>query len=371
MATVPRRSRSIRKANRAGGALLCGAAIAFSWMPGAGAQELGKLRGEIGENLFVISQAADQTPAEEGISAPDYTPYSTGATDPETAAGETADFEAIDTLTTAATPKKPDVDTILTAEIPETPVRVSPVAPIGPVQGPGGAPESDPFAASGLRLGSFILRPRVELGLTGQRETSASESGAPPVVTETTSTSLLGDSALRLQLDSDWDRHAVNVTATGRLQRTFIGGDDLKPELDVNGSARLDIDADTTLTATFGYGYKLEDPQSAAFYAATDPGLIPVVTGVNDPATQTLDGALALRRELGVLFGEAGVSAERSVYGAAKLSDGSTVSQGDLDNTVYAARLRAGFEASPALTPFVEGAYGVRRMDAVPDSRRR
>jgi len=231
--------------------------------------------------------------------------------------------------------------------------RTSPAAPADPVQGSGGTPEDDPYAAPGIPVGSFILRPTLDVGLTGQRENGVN--------------SLLGDSALRLDLNSDWARHELTVTAEGQLQKT-LNSDGLDPEFAVDATGRFDLGASTTLTATFGYSYQQDDPQSAAFIAATDPALIPVVTGVNDPVTQVLQGSLSLRQEFGRLFTEAGVSSAHETYGDAELSDGSVISQSDLDNTTIDGRLRAGIEASAVFAPFIEASYGVRRMDETPDS---
>ena len=246
--------------------------------------------------------------------------------------------------------------------------RALPAAAVTPVQGDGGIVEDDPYAATGIRLGTFILRPTLELGLTGQRKTSASSSGAPPVVTESTAYTLFGDSTLRLKLDSDWSRHSLVVNAEGALRRTLVNGDGLEPSFSVDATGRLDIAEGTTLTGTFGYSYEEEDPSSAAFLAATDPGLIPVVTGVNSPATQTLTGSLALRQEIGRFYAETGVSGVREIHGAAKLSDGTTIYQGDLNNSTLDGRLRLGIQASPVFSPFIEATGGVRRMDVTPDT---
>lgn len=231
--------------------------------------------------------------------------------------------------------------------------RAAPAAPADPVQGGGGTPEEDPYAAPGIPVGSFVLRPTLDVGLTGQRENSAD--------------TLLGDSALRLDLNSDWARHELSITAEGQLQKT-LNGEGLDPEFAVDATGRFDLGATTTLTATLGYSYQEDDPQSAAFIAATDPALIPAVSGVNDPITQVLQGSLSLRQEFGRLFTEAGVSAAHETYGDAELSDGSSIPQSDLDNMTIDGRLRVGIEASAVLSPFVEATYGVRRMDETPDS---
>lgn len=313
MPTVPIRTKTFRKRYFASGALLCGAAVVlFASGRMAAAQELGPLRGDVA-----------------------------------------ADVVAADTTQDAVVTPLP------APELDDLPGKVRPAAPVGPVQGAGGRPEDDPFAPSGIRFGSFILRPSAEIGLTGSRETTGSASVVERV---------LGDTSLRLELESDWDRHAVNVNLAGRLQQPFSGGGDLEPELTIDASGRFDITDDTTLTGSLGYAYALDDPQSAAYLAATDPLLIPLVTGTNDPATQVFNGALELHHDFGAVYGEAEFSAERAIYGDAELSDGTVVSQHDLDNTVYDVRLRAGVEVSPVWSPFIEATAGVRRMDVTPDT---
>lgn len=323
MLTVPGRTETIRNRHVAAGALIFGvtAALLLVCAQQAGAQELGPLRGE----------AAGQAAA-EAVTVDDAA---------ETDAGE-------ETVATAL--PAPDFE--------DMPGRARAVEPVAPVQGTGGVPEDDPFAPAGIRFGSFILRPSAEIGVAGSRETTGSASAVDRV---------LGDTALRLDLESDWDRHAVTVTADGRMQKPLNGGES-EPELSVTATGRLDITDGTTLTGSLGYAYALDDPQSAAYLAATDPALVPAVTGTNDPAVQVFDGSVALRQEFGALFGETELSAERAIYGDAKLSDGMTVSQHDLDNTLYDARLRAGIEVSPVLSPFVEVSWGLRRMDTAPDS---
>lgn len=334
MLTVPNTMKSIRNRHFATGALICGAAgmLALASALPAGAQDAAQAQGD------AVESAA-------GDNAPQNLVFGDAAGD--VAAADTAQ------KTTAAPLAMPE------PEPEEMPGRLQRTAPEGPVEGTGGAPEEDPFAAQGMRLGSFILRPSVELGLTGTREKAGSSSAVDR---------LLGDTALRLELESDWDRHSFTLTGEGRLQQPLSGGGDLEPEGSIQAIGRFDITDETVLTGTLGYGYEPDNPRSAAFLAATDPALAPAVSGTNDPATQLFSGALALRQQLGTVYGEAEISAERALYGAAALSDGTTVSQGDLDNTIYDARLRAGVEISPVWAPFVEGQMGLRRMDRTPDS---
>lgn len=275
--------------------------------------------------------------------------------------------DATDPLSTASTSKAGGSKTeSLTS--PVTYARNEPVKRIEPVQSHTVTADDAPFDAPGIRMGSFVLRPTLELGITASRAVTTSESGTPPTPTTNASTSFPADAALRLQLDSDWSRHSLSVNAYGRLEKTLEGAAQPKPEASVNATGRLDITDRTTLTGTFDYAYGLDSPQSAAFFAATDPSLSPAVTGTNEPATQEIGAALTLRQETNSIFGEAELSAARTLYGDANLSDGSTVHQRDLDNTVYDGRLRAGLSLSPVLKPFVEASYGIRRMANTPDS---
>jgi len=312
--TVPIRMQTIRNRHVVAGALISGAAAVYALAPvrPALAQDLGPLRGDVTEKVIAADTAQD--------------------------------------VLVAPLPRPEPED---------LPGRTRPVAPSGPVQGSGGTPEDDPFAAQGIRFGSFVLRPSAELGLTGSREKSGSASAVQR---------LLGDTSLRLELESDWDRHQLTLTTAGRLQQPFSGGGDLEPEVSVEATGRFDITDETTLTGTLGYAYELDDPQAAAYLAATDPALTPSVSGTNDPAAQTFNGALTLRQNFGAAYGETGLSAERAIYGDVELSDGSTVSQHDLDNTVYDMRLRAGVEVSPVFAPFIEASWGLRRMDVTPDA---
>src|SRR5690606_1210044 len=65
------------------------------------------------------------------------------------------------------------------------------------------APEDDPFAAPGIQLGTFLLRPSLEQGLTATSNADGSAGGESAVLSETT---------LRLNATSDWSRHSAEIT---------------------------------------------------------------------------------------------------------------------------------------------------------------
>jgi hypothetical protein len=81
-----------------------------------------------------------------------------------------------------------------------------------------------------------------------------------------------------------------------------------------------------------------------------------------------LNGSLGLEKEAGkALFGITG-SVSHDSYGDAELEGGGTLSQRDRNSTLYAVALRAGYEISPAITPFVEAEIGRNIYDMEFDS---
>lgn len=201
--------------------------------------------------------------------------------------------------------------------------------------------EDDPFAAVGIRAGSFILRPALEQGITATSNADSSYDGSPAVLSETT---------LRLNALSDWQRHSASADGALTWRKTLSGQEieDVRGRVDT--MLRLDLGHDLGATARLGY--------EAAPESASSPGA--VAGSVSQPLRQTFDGSLGLKKEAGkAQFGITG-AVRHDAYGDAELSSGGTISQKDRDSTLYTATLRGGYEISPALTPFLEVEAGRR-----------
>jgi len=209
--------------------------------------------------------------------------------------------------------------------------------------------DDHPFAPVGIRVGSFILRPSLEQGLTATSNASISHDGSSAVLSETT---------LRLNAVSDWSRHSAAIEAYGNLRRTLSGEKIRDSEIGVN--ARLDLDLGNELHGFGTLGY-LRRPESAS-------SPVTIVGTLSQPIRQTVSGGLGLEKDVGkARFGIAG-RLEHDMYGAAELSGGGTVSQKDRDSTLASLTLRGGYEISPALTPFVEAELGRRFYDQKVDA---
>lgn len=239
------------------------------------------------------------------------------------------------------------------------------IGPIGGVDQGNIIDEGDPYAAQGIRLGNFTFRPSVEIGYSATRTKSSFDAGGS-IGTATSDQSSV-DTALRLLVDSDWSRHALQLNLGGTFPKQLTGEAD-DPVYDANGSLRLDISNSTTLTLGGQINVTRDDPQSAAVFAATDPILFPGITSVNDPTTMSYGGSAALAHDFGGVTAAVTAAVQRLQYSTARLSDGSTVSQSDLNATNYDITLRGGYALSGVLSPFVEFNYGQRIMDDAVDS---
>lgn len=61
-------------------------------------------------------------------------------------------------------------------------------------------------------------------------------------------------------------------------------------------------------------------------------------------------------------------SVDRSDYEDARLASGSILSQKDRNQTQYGLRLRAAYELTPGIKPFIQGEIDTRRFDEKIDS---
>jgi len=209
--------------------------------------------------------------------------------------------------------------------------------------------EADPYAAVGIRAGTFVLRPSLETGLT---YTTNADSDSTP------DPSFLSESTLRLNATSEWSRNLATIDAYGTFRKNISGAPVEDTEAGVDAELQLELGNEFRLTAKGGYVRK---PESASSPVA-------IVGVASRPLRQTLDGSLALAKDVGKARFTVTGGVERDWYGDATLSTGGVLSQKDRASTLATVALRAGYEISPAITPFAELEYGRRLMDLRLDS---
>ncbi|MEO0544827.1 MAG: outer membrane beta-barrel protein [Pseudomonadota bacterium] len=234
----------------------------------------------------------------------------------------------------------------------------------GPLQSGVGSPLENPYDAPGVRLGSFLLRPSVEVGSTFTKRTTRRDDGAG-LVTETEeirefeatgavafegdlgATQVAGEASLTFPYDIDeGERGALSAAANVEIIREFAG--------------------QQQITSTASYEFVSEDPISGAVEAATGGATDPIVT--TDPGTQTFSGTIGYQRPVGPVIAGVTVGASRTFLGEVSLSDGSTISQSDLNSTEYTAQLRGGLNTGALVSPFTVLELGLRRFDEATDT---
>ncbi|TIU73885.1 MAG: hypothetical protein E5W15_06250 [Mesorhizobium sp.] len=214
----------------------------------------------------------------------------------------------------------------------------------GSIDGQKVKPEEDPFAAPGVRIGTFVFRPTLEQGFTATSNADSSSTGKSAVLSET---------ALRFTATSDWRENSALITGYGQFRNTVSGQKINDAQGRIEGQLNVDLDNELRAIAKLGY--------EAAPESASSPDAIAGVT--QQPLRQTVDGSLGIEKSVGKMRYALTGAVSHDFYGDAELSNGTTVSQKDRNSTLYTATLRTGYQISPALTPFTEVEAGRRIYD--------
>ena len=209
--------------------------------------------------------------------------------------------------------------------------------------------DETPYEPTGIRLGTFALRPALEQGIEWTSNATNTAGGSADFVSET---------MLRLDAASDWARHSASLNAYGTYRTSVTGSGYAEFRGAADAAVDFELGNAFRLGATAGYERAPEDASSP----------VDIVGAVNRPLRQTLKGSLGLEKTLGKLQLSATGKVNRDTYGDAELAGGGTLSQVDRNQTLYSLALRGGYEISPALAPFLEAEYGRRIYDNTVDS---
>ncbi|BCH07797.1 hypothetical protein MesoLj131c_20550 [Mesorhizobium sp. 131-3-5] len=212
------------------------------------------------------------------------------------------------------------------------------------IEGQNKKAEDDPFAPTGVKWGSFVIRPSIEQGLTATTNGDSSSAGT---------SALLSETALRFAAVSDWRENSATIDGYGLFRETVSGYRVHDAQGRIEGQLNVDLDNELRAIAKLGY--------EAVPETASSPNAIAGVS--TQPLRQTIDGSLGVEKAVGKMQYTLTGAVSHDFYGDAELSDGTTLSQKDQDNTLYTATLRTGYEISPALTPFTEIEVGRRAYD--------
>ncbi|MGR6429298.1 outer membrane beta-barrel protein [Rhizobium sp. PAMB 3174] len=166
------------------------------------------------------------------------------------------------------------------------------------------------------------------------------------------------ETELKGTLTSDWSLHQLTITGDGVWQKNLNGELEEDPTASLDAELRLDLSNDTTVTLKAGYDFQRED--------ANDPNAITGATAQS--GVHTFSTGIEASHDIGILRGTAGLDLSRSIYTAAKLADGTSLSQSDRNADTVTGTARLGYELSPALIPFLEASAGRTFYDKTEDS---
>ena len=219
-------------------------------------------------------------------------------------------------------------------------LRAQKVVPQEAVQSRDLTEAENPFRAVGIRVGSITLRPALEQGVEVTSNRTASAGGEAATSSVTT---------LRLDGISDWRNGSLETNGFLTLRKAFKGDSEFDPEAGASIKMTHPILRDWGYTIGAAYGLKRESAVSGSAFPTT-------IT--KRPLAQDMRLSLGVGKSEGALQPSIKLELGRLTYGDATGSTGSAISQSDRDQTTLRGTFRLGAEISPALTPFVEVAYG-------------
>jgi len=224
--------------------------------------------------------------------------------------------------------------------------------PVTAVEGRGATASANPYAATGLRLGTFDLFPTLEQSIGYTSNADESQNGRSSTFSQT-------DFGLRLQ--SNWSIHQFQAELGATYQRFFNGTSTNLPAANAEGSLRLDVGREYAATFRGAYDLTTESASSANLVTGS------AATIVDRPNVEILSASAELARIEGKLRFSLRGSLDKTLYEDASLSNGSNLFQGDRDNVLSGITTRFSYQISPAVTPFVEGRFSKRIYNIVVD----
>lgn len=202
----------------------------------------------------------------------------------------------------------------------------------------------DPYAQLGLRSGGLTWFPSIEesVGYDSNPDRAAVAKGSALLRTE---------GGLRLQ--SDWPVHELK----GDLRGAYNAYPDLKSANRPEGSGRLNLRLDASRDTAI-------DLESRFVLDTQRPGSPDLNASVRDrPLVSSFGASVGATQQFNRLSLGLRGSIDRAVFEDARLTNGSILDQSDRDKNQYGVRLRAAYELTPGLIPFVEALADTRVYD--------
>ncbi len=227
----------------------------------------------------------------------------------------------------------------------------APPVELGPIQQPpkkrkAHTEPDDPYVPLGVRTGGFTLYPAIELigGYDSNPGRTPGGSGAS-----------LYTVAPELLVQSNWSRHELKADLRGSY--TGYSPDETptlsRPYFNGKLDGRIDVTHDTRIDLNTRLLVSTDNPGSPNLQA--NIAKLPVFT--------TAGGSVGLGQQFNRLDLEIKGDIERTAYQASSLTDGTTTSNDDRNYNQYGGTLRAAYELSPGVKPYVDASADSRVHD--------
>ena len=205
-------------------------------------------------------------------------------------------------------------------------------------------PPQDAYEPLGIRVGSFLLKPALEVTRGYDNNPSHVPNGPSSGYTVVEPT---------LKMQSQWSQHEFGLDLRGSYSDYDKLSSMNRPLLDTKAHTRIDVSRDTAINAEARLFLSTDYPGSPNLPVGF--AKLPVFTsyGVTTGLTQRFN-----RLEL-----TAKASVDQTRYQQTLLVDGSTSSNQDRDFNQYGGAVRASYEVFPGVKPFVEVGADTRIHD--------
>jgi hypothetical protein len=209
--------------------------------------------------------------------------------------------------------------------------------------------DDKPFDPVGIGAGSFRLRPAIEL--SGGYDTNPARTKAGG------GASNFGVVAPELQVNSNWSRHELTANLRGSYTAYGSAPTFDRPAFDGRIDGRIDV---TRLTRV--------DLESRLVVATDNPGSPNIQAGLARlPIYVDVGGSVGLGQRFNRFDVSLKGGVDRTTYQNSTFTDGTTASNDDRNFDQYSTQLRAGYELTPGVRPFVEINADTRRHDLAVD----
>ncbi|MEL6373830.1 MAG: outer membrane beta-barrel protein [Pseudomonadota bacterium] len=209
----------------------------------------------------------------------------------------------------------------------------------------------EPYQPLGIRMGSFLLFPELEVGMRSTNNLFNAPSGSRQ-------SDIAGELIPSMRIVSDWNVHAVELRANGLFTFQNEFPDENERDYGIESRTRIDFTRRTNLETLSSLQVTREGRGSD-----DDPGANAARATITTAAL-----AAALNHRFNRLSLQFRGSYAAIVFGEGEAANGNVITNDDRSYTVPAGGLRASWEFKPNLSIFGEAVFNQRRYNQAAQS---